>query len=64
MENTLIGIKTKLIHDLTEYQYGSMLINGKRYCARCTDSKYILAGTEVELISEHAPGIFNIKVAG
>jgi hypothetical protein len=52
-KNSVIGRKIELAHDITVYQYGTVFIDGVRYCAKVVDGSELCKGTMVEILEEH-----------
>ena len=54
-KKSVIGRETELIHDATVYQYGSVMIDGVRYCAKVADGSEMRKGTAVRVLEENTP---------
>jgi hypothetical protein len=60
----VIGRKTELVNDATVYQYGAVVIDGKRYCAKVNNGAELCKGTKVEVLEEncdHGTVILTVK---
>ena len=53
-KKSVVGIETELIHDATCYQYGSVVIDGTRYCAKIADGSEMRKGTVVRVLEENS----------
>lgn len=52
-KKSVVGRQVELIHDATVYQYGTVIIDGVRYCAKIVDGSELIKGTIVEVLKEH-----------
>ena len=63
-KKSFIGRKATLIHDYTEYQYGSAILDDKRYSVRTNDGKWLRKGDTVEVLEEsceHGSIVLTVK---
>ena len=52
-KKSLVGRKAELVHDATVHQYGTVFIDGVRYCAKIADGTEQSKGTMVEVLEEN-----------
>lgn len=63
-QSIVVGRLTQLVHDITTFQYGTIVLDGVRYCARTADSSELCKGQAVEVLSEnnnHGTAILTVK---
>lgn len=51
-KKSFVGRQAELIHDLTEFQYGSIILDEKRYSVRTNDGTRLCKGAVVEILEE------------
>lgn len=51
-KQSTVGNTTVLIHDITSCQYGSVMLDGVRYCAKTDDGSELSKDTVVKVIEE------------
>ena len=63
-KKSFVGRQAELIHDLTEFQYGSIIMDDKRYSVRTSDGTRLCKGDLVEILKEsceHGTTILTVK---
>ena len=59
---SFIGCRTKLIHDVTVFQTGVIIIDGIRLSVKTIDETELCKGTLVEVVKEEPPYTYVKKV--
>ena len=59
---SFLGRQTELIHDITIYQTGVVIIDGTRISVKTIDNTELCKGTLVEIVKEEPPYTYVKKV--